>query len=63
MKHINSEELINILEEFQPKIKKSLKNTNFQDREDLEQEINIKIIEKLTTVKFNAPPSIWDLLE
>lgn len=63
MKKADSEEVINIIERFQPKIKKSLSNTNYQDREDLEQEIKVKIIEKLTNIKFNDCPSIWELLE
>lgn len=63
MKSTSDEEIIRILQDFQPKINKSLQNTFFQDREDLEQEIKIKIIEKLATTKFNKGPSLWELLD
>lgn len=52
-------ELNDILDKFEYKIKKSLKNTNYQEREDLEQEIKLKIMEKISSVKFNKPPSFW----
>lgn len=57
------DEIISILNDFQPKIKKSLNKTPFQDREDLEQEINVKIIEKLNSVEFQENPSFWSLLK
>ncbi|KGX84362.1 hypothetical protein N784_13580, partial [Pontibacillus litoralis JSM 072002] len=37
-------------------IKKSLANTSFEEREDLEQEIKLKIVEKLYTVEFSDTP-------
>lgn len=52
-----------ILEQFNPKIKKCLQNTHFQEREDLEQEIKLKIIEKINCIKVNNPPSFWTLLD
>lgn len=58
-----NEEIISIINDFQPKIKKSLRETSFQDREDLEQEINMKIIEKMNTVKFRESPSFWSFLK
>ncbi|MCK6207085.1 hypothetical protein ACQCVH_11415 [Bacillus infantis] len=39
------EEVLDMLESLTPKIKKSLKNTHYQDREDLEQEIKLKVLE------------------
>lgn len=56
------DEIISILRDFQPKIKKSLNKTPFQDREDLEQEINTRIIEKLNSVEFKESPSFWSFL-
>lgn len=56
------EETLTILENFMPKIKQCLHNTDFQEREDLEQEIKLKIIEKLATVDFQDAPSFWDFL-
>ncbi len=38
---------------------KGVLDTNYQDREDLEQEIRLKIIEKLFTVEFKEPPNFW----
>lgn len=58
-----NDEILSILNDFQPKIKMSLKNTSFQDREDLEQEINTKIIEKLKTVEFKESPSLWSFFK
>ncbi|GEN32356.1 putative FlaG/YvyC family protein [Cerasibacillus quisquiliarum] len=51
-----------IIEKFGPKIKNSLKNTHFQEREDLEQEIKLKIIEKLTDFKVKEVPSFWEII-
>ncbi|GAB3806125.1 helix-turn-helix domain-containing protein [Virgibacillus kimchii] len=56
---VDYKEVEEILEKFDSKIKQSLKNTNYQDREDLEQEIKLKIIEKLFTVEFKEPPCFW----
>ncbi|UPW82626.1 hypothetical protein [Lysinibacillus sp. Ag94] len=55
-----NEEALTIIENFIPKIKQCLHNTEFQEREDLEQEIKLKIIEKLATVEFQDAPSFWD---
>lgn len=55
-----NEETLTIIENFIPKIKQCLHNTDFQEREDLEQEIKLKIIEKLATVEFQGAPSFWD---
>ncbi|MGE8036775.1 hypothetical protein B1B04_10570 [Lysinibacillus sp. KCTC 33748] len=57
-----NEETLTIIENFIPKIKQCLHNTDFQEREDLEQEIKLKIIEKLATVDFQDAPSFWDIL-
>ncbi|MCC2248969.1 hypothetical protein JUJ52_03225 [Virgibacillus sp. AGTR] len=51
-----------LIEDFNWKIKQSLNNTSYQDREDLEQEIKLKIIEKIYTVEFNDPPTLWDFI-
>ncbi|WP_010095563.1 helix-turn-helix domain-containing protein [Ornithinibacillus scapharcae] len=59
----HDEDVMYILEKFDPKIKRSLSSTTYQEREDLEQEIKIKIIEKLSTVKFKDSPRFWDLLK
>ena len=56
----HTEETLTIIENFIPKIKHCLHNTDYHEREDLEQEIKLKIIEKLATVKFQDAPSFWD---
>ncbi|MGM0940281.1 MAG: hypothetical protein ACQEWU_04810 [Bacillota bacterium] len=55
-------EITAIIDEFNWKIKKSLANTSFQEREDLEQEIKLKLIEKLHTVEFSEPSSFWSFV-
>ncbi|MGE1166295.1 hypothetical protein ACQJ0Y_24275 [Peribacillus simplex] len=55
----NIEELLN---EFHLKIKKSLSNTSPQEREDLEQQVKIKIIEKLPHIS-NTSTGFWDFLQ
>ena len=64
MYSINDEvkEIEKIINDFDLKIKKSLKNTSFQEQEDLEQEIKLKIIEKLKSIEFKDPPSFWVLI-
>lgn len=51
-----------ILKEFKPKIKKSLLNTPIQEREDLEQEIMIKIFEKLNLIQNITAPTFFDFI-
>lgn len=60
MKTIQNSELI--LSLFKGKIKKSLKNTPYQEREDLEQELVAKIIEKIQEVEFEEPQGFWDIV-
>lgn len=57
------EEIVEILEQFEGKIQKNLKQTAYQEREDLAQEIRLKIIEKLTTLDFSETLSFWSFIE
>lgn len=50
-----------ILKEMEPKIKKSLYNTSMQEREDLEQEIRLSIIEIMEKNPFSYTPGFWEL--
>ncbi|WP_410985022.1 hypothetical protein [Bacillus cereus] len=52
-----------VLKSFLPKIKKSLRNTPFQEREDLEQEIKLKIYEKMDMLDDFSPPSFFEFIE
>lgn len=56
----NFEEILNL---FLPKIKKSLRNTPFQEREDLEQEIKLKIYEKIDVFNGFSAPGFFDFIE
>lgn len=54
------QEILNML---QPKIKSVLKQTNSQNRLDLEQEISLMIITAIKTKKFQKLPSFFELVE
>lgn len=58
----NNDDIIKLINDFNPKIKKNLQNTPYQEQEDLEQELKLKIIEKLYTVNFSEPPSFWSFI-
>lgn len=53
---------IEILEFLNPKIKSVLNKTNFQDRDDLEQEIKMRILSKLPDINKNNIPDFFSLL-
>ncbi|WP_306008578.1 hypothetical protein [Bacillus sp. MMSF_3353] len=54
--HTNIENFEQFLILFSSKIRRSLQNTPIQEREDLEQEIKIKMFEKYDMIQsFNAP--------
>jgi hypothetical protein len=46
-----------------PKIKKTLLNTDINEREDLEQEIKLKVIEAVLTERISFPPTFSDYQE
>lgn len=52
-----------LLELLKPKIKKELNQTDPKNREDLEQEILLKILEELRTKKFHSIPTFFELVE
>ncbi|MFB4213071.1 hypothetical protein ACE1TH_14370 [Shouchella sp. JSM 1781072] len=51
-----------ILKEFHPKIKKSLYQTAPPNREDLEQEIKMKIFEKMDVIQNIDAPGYYDFV-
>ena len=57
---IDYEELLNM---FEPKIKKSLHQTSYEKREDLEQEIKLKIYEKMKVINEIEAPGFFETLE
>ncbi|WP_047981741.1 helix-turn-helix domain-containing protein [Ornithinibacillus contaminans] len=57
------EDLEKVLKEFDKKIKKSIHNTNPQERDDLEQEIKMKIMEKVSNFIDEAhTPGFWKFI-
>jgi hypothetical protein len=61
-KKLSKEELLYLIDSLNPKIKKSLKNTNYQDRNDLEQEIKLKIIESYEKIAAIEAPNFEEFL-
>ncbi|MGE7648079.1 hypothetical protein ACQKM1_09775 [Peribacillus frigoritolerans] len=61
-KKLSKEELLDLIDSLNPKIKKSLKNTNHQDRNDLEQEIKLKIIESYEKIAAIEAPNFEEFL-
>ncbi|WP_428910316.1 hypothetical protein [Niallia sp. Krafla_26] len=61
-KSITKEELMEIIDYLDPKIKQSLRNTHFQEREDLEQEIKLKMIETYEKVSELDAPNFEEFL-
>lgn len=58
-----NKEIEQTLMDFDLKIKKCLYQTNLSERDDLSQEIKLKIIEKLMFIEFKDFPSFWELLK
>lgn len=60
---IENGNLLKIISIFEPLIKKSLRNTPYQDRLDLEQEIAIKIFEKMNKLQLLEVPSFFEFID
>jgi flagellar biosynthesis chaperone FliJ len=50
-----------IIELFDPKIKSLLSLTSYQKREDLYQELRLKLLDIILTYDVDASPGFWDL--
>lgn len=59
---ITKTELLELLNTLEPKIKKSLWNTRFQDQEDLEQDIKVKILESYERIADIKVPNFEQFL-
>ncbi|MDR0123011.1 sigma-O factor regulator RsoA [Bacillus pumilus] len=55
-------EMEELIETFTPMIKKKLQNTAYQEREDLEQELYIKLIEKVDWLIYQEVPGFWEFI-
>jgi hypothetical protein len=61
-KKLSKHEFMKIVDSLDPKIKKSLKNTQLQERKDLEQEIKLKIIESYEKIAAIEAPNFEEFL-
>ncbi|MBP1970305.1 hypothetical protein J2Z83_002423 [Virgibacillus natechei] len=51
-----------LLTKFKPKIKKSLNQTDYQKREELEQELKLKLYEKMPVIQNLEAPGLIEFL-
>ncbi|WP_238655565.1 helix-turn-helix domain-containing protein [Paenibacillus piscarius] len=51
-----------IIDKFTPKIQKSLYQTNAQNRNDLRQEVNLKMIEAINKYDLESVPGFWEFV-
>lgn len=58
----NEHSTLIILKKLEPKIKKSLKQTTIQDRENLEQELVMKVLKVTYSFDTNKVPGFWEFL-
>ena len=54
--------LLDILEQFEPKIKKSLFQTSINNRDDLYQELQLKVIKSILNFDLDSCPSFLDYI-
>lgn len=55
--------LLAIVELFQPIIRKCLKLTSYKNREDLLQELYLKVIEEIKKYDLDSVPDFWEFLK
>jgi hypothetical protein len=62
-RELQNEVIMELLNKFQRKITFKLSNTHFNERCDLEQEIKMKILEKvIPIINENNVPGFWDFI-
>jgi hypothetical protein len=59
----NNEYISVIIKLFEPKIKKSVMQTTIQEREDLTQNIKLKLVEKIRTYEPEEVPDFYQFCE
>lgn len=52
-----------ILKQFEPKIKQSLRRIAYQEREDLKQELHLKLLDVMTQFDTDNVPGFFDYLD
>ncbi|MCA1055031.1 hypothetical protein LCM10_08540 [Rossellomorea aquimaris] len=59
----NAQYEVNVVRTFEPKIKKSLRLTQLENRDDLEQELKIKLIGYVRDYSLQDVPGLFDLIK
>jgi len=59
----NEQSMQELLNMFEPKLKKSLILTHFQEREDLSQELRLRLIQYILKYNVESTPGFWDVKE
>lgn len=57
---MSEEALYEELQKFEPFIQQALRQTSYQEREDLQQELRLKCIEKILTYEPPEVPGFWE---
>ncbi|MFT0801351.1 sigma-O factor regulator RsoA [Bacillus swezeyi] len=60
--NLRNEDIEKLLESFTPMIKNKLRNTSYQERDDLEQELKMKICEKADMLLCQEVPGFWEFI-
>lgn len=61
-KNEDEEAILFLIQKFSPKIMRSLQQTSYQEQEDLQQEIHLKIIEAVRKYDLEHIPDIWNFI-
>ncbi|MCM3598156.1 helix-turn-helix domain-containing protein [Metabacillus idriensis] len=61
-KNSDQEALVQIIKRFEPKIKKSSQIANYQNQEDLEQELKIELLKLVERFEYKQTPGFWQFL-
>lgn len=60
-KKMENDEIVELIKLIEPKVLKSLSNTKFQERDDLKQELDLKMVQTLKQGSINKVMGFWDL--
>ncbi|GHH99591.1 helix-turn-helix domain-containing protein [Neobacillus kokaensis] len=59
----SQEAVSEIVQMFEPKVKKSSRFMNDNDKEDLEQELRIEIVKAVNRFEISSTPTFWGFIE
>lgn len=59
----DEESMEQILQQLEPKIQKSLQQTFFQEREELAQELTLKVMTLVHSFQLKQVPGFWEYIE